>query len=84
MISDSFSAIFYSYFELKLSHYQNLRLTDEVYSALKCRACGIKAPAGVKDCAKAEPRREPGAAGYRRINRALPYLSLNSRAGFQQ
>ncbi|PKC45637.1 hypothetical protein V461_06240 [Pantoea ananatis BRT98] len=44
----------------------------------------MKAPDDVKDGADVERRRTPGAAGYRRINRALPYLSLDSPAGFQQ
>lgn len=44
----------------------------------------MKAPDDVKDGAEAERRRTPGVAGYNCINRAIPYLSLNSRAGFQQ
>ncbi len=44
----------------------------------------MKAPDDVKDGGEAERRRTPGVAGYRRINRALPYLFLNSPAGFQQ
>lgn len=44
----------------------------------------MKAPDDVKDGAEAERRRTPGVAGYRRINRALLYLFLNSVAGFQQ
>lgn len=45
---------------------------------------GMKAPDDAKDDADAERCRTPGVAGYRRINRAIPYLSLNSLAGFQQ
>ncbi len=44
----------------------------------------MKAPDDVKDGAEVGRRRTPGVAGYRRINRAIPYLSLNSLAGFQQ
>jgi len=40
----------------------------------------MKAPDIAEDNTDAKRRRTPGAAGYRHINSAMPYLSLNSLA----
>lgn len=44
----------------------------------------MTAPEDVKDGADDEQPLTPGVVGYSHINRDIPYLSLNSPAGFQQ
>ncbi|CCF11863.1 Uncharacterized protein {ECO:0000313/EMBL:CCF11863.1} [Pantoea ananatis] len=44
----------------------------------------MTAPEDVKDGADDERPLTPDVVGYSHINRDIPYLSLNSPAGFQQ
>lgn len=47
-------------------------------TTLECRFSGMEAPDDVESNSSAKRRRTPGVAGYRRINTAIPYFSLNS------